>query len=72
AFLVSATLKNGEVSGVTIVSEQGRPLKLLNPWKGRKVKVTEQGAEAIHEGERIKINTKAGVTYRFYPVDQEN
>jgi hypothetical protein len=68
AFLVSAALKNGEVSGLTIVSEQGRPLNLLNPWKGRKVKVTGAGAETIHDGERIKINTKAGVTYRFTPA----
>jgi hypothetical protein len=68
AFLVSATLKNGEVAGLTIVSEQGRPLKLLNPWKGHKIKVTGQGVKAVHEGERIEISTKAGITYRFTPV----
>ena len=33
AFLVSAELKNKEVTSLTIVSEQGRPLTLLNPWK---------------------------------------
>jgi hypothetical protein len=68
AFLVSATLKNGEISGLTIISEQGRPLNLLNPWEGRKVKVTEKDKEKIYEGEHIEISTKAGVTYRFTPV----
>ena len=39
AFLVSAELKNKEVTSLTIVSEQGRPLTLLNPWKQKKVRM---------------------------------
>ncbi|MDR2763481.1 MAG: hypothetical protein LBB90_00440 [Tannerella sp.] len=58
AFLVSAELKNGEIGPVTIFSEQGRELHLLNPWKGRKVKVKSQGVEQVYEGERIRINTE--------------
>lgn len=34
AFLVSASLKGGEVGLVTLFSEKGRDLTLLNPWKG--------------------------------------
>jgi hypothetical protein len=70
AFLVSAKLKNEEISGVTIFSERGRDLNLLNPWKNRKIKITEKGAsETIREGERIKIKTVSGATYFFEPIE---
>jgi hypothetical protein len=67
AFLVSAALKNGEVTGLSVFSEKGRELNLLNPWKNCKVKVKEVGGgEKEYEGERIKISTKAGTSYRFF------
>jgi hypothetical protein len=70
AFLVSAKLKNEEVTDLSIFSEKGRELNLLNPWKNRKVKVKASGSgEKIYEGERIKISTQAGVGYRFFPSD---
>ncbi|MDR3094199.1 MAG: hypothetical protein LBU62_06115 [Bacteroidales bacterium] len=69
AFLVSAALKNGEVIDLSILSEKGRELNLLNPWKNRKVKVKGKKGETVYEGERIKISTQAGVTYRFSPLD---
>ncbi|MDR2859630.1 MAG: hypothetical protein LBV64_04475, partial [Mediterranea sp.] len=70
AFLVSAELKNGEVIDLSIFSEKGRELNLLNPWKNRKVKVKEVGSrgEKTYEGERIKISTQPGVSYRFFPL----
>jgi hypothetical protein len=72
AFLVSAALKNGEVTDVSIFSEKGRPLHLLNPWKNRKVEVKAEDADAqTYESERITISTKPGVTYRISPVKQE-
>ncbi len=37
AFLVSASIKDGVVGDVTIVSEKGRPLTLLDPWNGEYV-----------------------------------
>jgi hypothetical protein len=67
AFLVSAALKNGEVTDLSVFSEKGRELHLLNPWKNRKVKVKGKKGETVYEGERIKISTQAGVTYRFFP-----
>jgi hypothetical protein len=68
AFLVSAALKNGEVVDLSVFSEKGRELNLLNPWKNHKVKVKEVGSneEKTYEGERIKINTKQGKSYRFF------
>jgi hypothetical protein len=68
AFLVSAKLAGGEVGGVTVLSEQGRDLHLLNPWKGRKIKVKSTDGEQLYEGERVRITTGKGVTYRLTPV----
>ena len=49
AFLVSASLKDGVVGDVTIVSEKGRPLTLLDPWTG----------------EYVHLETVPGETYQF-------
>jgi hypothetical protein len=69
AFLVSAELIKGEVFNLSVLSEKGRELNLLNPWKNRKVTVKEVGGETkTYEGDEIKISTKAGVTYRFLPI----
>ncbi|MDR0757787.1 MAG: hypothetical protein LBF85_08075, partial [Tannerella sp.] len=70
AFLVSAALKNGEVSGLSIYSEQGRPLCLLNPWKNRSIKVSEWldgklSAEMEYTDERINMPTKPDARYTF-------
>jgi hypothetical protein len=70
AFLVSAGLEKGEVTGLQILSEQGKDLNLLNPWTNRKVSVKggEEG-EKRYEGDYIKINTAPGVMYSFFPVE---
>ena len=43
AFLVSAELKGGVVTGVTIVSEKGKPCTVQNPWTGKKVRLIRNG-----------------------------
>ena len=53
AFLVSASLKNGAVGDVRIVSEKGRDLTLLNPWKT--------------PADTIKLPTVAGGEYILKP-----
>jgi hypothetical protein len=63
AFLVSAKLIDGEIDDVTIFSEQGRELNLLNPWKDCKIKVKGLNDERLFEGERIRITTEKGTTY---------
>ena len=51
AFLVSASIKDGVVGEVTIVSEKWRPLTLLDPWTGK----------------YIHLETVPGETYKFGP-----
>ena len=43
AFLVSAELKNGEIRGVTILSEKGRDCTIQNPWPGKSVRLVRNG-----------------------------
>ncbi|MDR1332118.1 MAG: hypothetical protein LBK07_08430 [Tannerella sp.] len=68
AFLVSAKLQAGEIGDVTVFSEQGEELTLLNPWKGRGIKVKGPAGEQSYEGERIRIKTERGATYRLYSM----
>jgi hypothetical protein len=71
AFLVSAKLKGGEVCDVTVFSEQGRELNLLNPWKGHKIKVIGTDSEQSYESERIRIKTEKGTAYRIIANGKE-
>lgn len=70
AFLISSEWKDGEVTYVSVFSEQGRALNLLNPWKQKNVtmKSDNQNEGKVLEGDYIKIDTEPGVTYRFTPV----
>lgn len=66
AFLVSSELKNGIVVHVSVFSEQGKNLNLINPWKGKNVSLEINGYEkGIFEGDSIRIETEPGKTYRF-------
>jgi hypothetical protein len=47
AFLVSAELKNGEVTGVRIVSEKGKDCTVLNPWTGKRQTFKPKSGETI-------------------------
>jgi hypothetical protein len=69
AFLVSSSLKDGQIGEVILLSEKGRPLTLRNPWPFHKVEVkTSDGRPQTLEGEYIRIATTPGTTYRFNPV----
>ncbi len=66
AFLVSGEQKGGAVTSLTLVSEKGRDLTLQNPWKGKKVEITDPVAgKRTVDGDFIKMKTEAGQTYRF-------
>lgn len=68
AFLVSAELKGGVVSGVTILSETGGDVTILNPWPGRDVRVVRSGTPAeARSGGRITIRTAANETIALDP-----
>ncbi len=57
AFLVSASLKEGRVSEIQIVSEAGMPLKLLVPWKEATIIMNNNGESILNSG-LIEINTE--------------
>jgi alpha-L-fucosidase 2 len=69
AFLVSAQLKSGVVSGVTIFSEKGRDCVVSNPWPGKKVRVTRNAAAAeTVSGEHFTLKTKEDETLTIAPL----
>lgn len=73
AFLVSSAIKEGEVEETTILSEKGRDLHLLNPWKGKEVTVS--GKELKHQtlsGDTIHLQTQPGAIYKFTPEKEKN
>ena len=61
AFLVWASLRDGVVAGVRLLSEQGRDCTLVNPWPGQAVSLHRDGkaAETL-QGDRITFPTRAG------------
>ncbi|MDR2172421.1 MAG: hypothetical protein LBP59_19930 [Planctomycetaceae bacterium] len=70
AFLVSANLKNGNITDLSIYSEKGQPLQLLNPWQNNKIIITEsinkkQTNKKILSGKLIKLKTKPNTKYIF-------
>jgi len=71
AFLVSAELKGGVVSGVKIISEKGKPCTVQNPWPGKKVRVTRNGkTNETLTGERLPLKTAAGETIVIAPAER--
>ncbi|HTN39115.1 MAG TPA: hypothetical protein VL053_18685 [Arachidicoccus sp.] len=59
AFLVSSSIKNGEVEFVTILSEKGGPCSIKNPWPGGKVRL-KRGRQIVEiNGPLLIIKTKA-------------
>ena len=69
AFLVSASLKGGEIGEVTILSEQGRDLKMLNPWPGKDVEIrTPDRGKLVVRGGYLETETVKGGEYRLRPV----
>ena len=66
AFLVSSAIKGGTIGEVTLLSEKGRDLTMLNPWPGRSVRITTPDRGTISaQGDTIRIKTVPGGTYRF-------
>jgi len=59
AFLVSATLKGGEITQVNIHSEKGGVLKIISPW-GKKGMLKNQDGNKKIESEIIEITTSPG------------
>ena len=59
AFLASASIENGEIGKIDIISEKGSPLTIVTPWKtGAKVYVS--GAEKVFDTAKFTVQTKPG------------
>ena len=70
AFLVSAELKDGVVTGVKIVSEKGRSCVVRNPWPGRNAKVTRNGrAKEVLAGVELSFATEPGEVITLTSVE---
>lgn len=68
AFLVSSTLKDETVGDVTLISEKGRDLKMLNPWEGKEIRIkTPDGTTIKAQGDTIRIPTITSGTYILKP-----
>jgi hypothetical protein len=68
AFLVSAELKKGVVSGVAISSEAGGECTILNPWPGHKVKISRKSRPMESAaGERLILKTARGERLELAP-----
>ncbi len=67
---VSATLRAGRVTEVSILSLRGRPLRLLSPWGGEPVAVEEDGVAVTPQREEriLEVPTRTGGVYRFRPA----
>ncbi|WP_423735864.1 glycosyl hydrolase family 95 catalytic domain-containing protein [Chitinophaga caseinilytica] len=69
AFLVSSEKKNGKVRYVKLKSEQGRPLRLMNPWPGAAMKIrSDKKAVRTFSGQWLDIATSAGETIIITPA----
>lgn len=72
AFLVSAEMKNGTVSGVKIVSEKAKDCVVVNPWPGRKVDIVRTSGEPgfsaeTKKGGRFSFRTAVNETIELSP-----
>lgn len=65
AFLVSATLKDGKVTKIEILSEAGSPLKMILPWEN--CTITNTHGKTRLTKKLVEINTRKGEIISFEP-----
>ena len=67
AFLVSATFDGKSVTRFEVLSERGAPLRLVSPWKEKRVRVVRtsdgQQVPATRDVEAWSVATQAGERY---------
>ncbi len=70
AFLVSAQLKKGIISGVVLLSEKGRNCTIINPWPDKKVTLFRNGRKAeTLKGNRLMFKTSEGEKIELKQLD---
>ena len=68
AFLVSAELTSGHITGVKITSEKGGDCIVVNPWPEKSVRVARDGKTLSSEhGARFTLHTTASNTVELAP-----
>jgi alpha-L-fucosidase 2 len=69
AFLVSARLSNGMVSGVKIKSEKGLPCSIINPWGNKEVRLIKNGKTAgTLSGYKLQFSTAQNEVIELLPL----
>ena len=70
AFVVSSSVKNGQIGPVILLSEKGRPCTMENPWPGKKVQLVRNGKKAeTLQGNTFVFQTSENETIRLIPGD---
>ena len=69
AFLVSASLRGGEVQPVEVYSERGGICSVRNPWPRCRVQVEGLVRGNVKEGAEITFRAESGKTYILRPLD---
>jgi len=64
AFLVSSEQREGKVTAIDILSEQGGPLTIQSPWKTSTIHVNGRPVKTDESG-RITLTTTRGDSYHF-------
>jgi hypothetical protein len=64
---------NGELSAFALRTDENASLRIVTPWKGRRVQMIEHGkVTRTIDGGRFEIAARAGDDYRFRPVEGES
>jgi hypothetical protein len=66
-FLVSAACGEDVVKWVSVTSEAGQPLRMINPWPGA-VTCTSDGGAQTFRGAVLELATQQGQSLRFTPA----
>jgi alpha-L-fucosidase 2 len=69
AFLISSELANEEVKYIKVVSEKGRDLNIVNPWKNSSVQLTRGNSTKTLAGKTLNIKTSVGEIIELKNLD---
>ena len=70
AFLVSSSIRDGQIGKVTVQSEKGRSCRVENPWPGKRVRIIRNGKTGRKlKGDILKIKTKEGDLVELSPIN---
>jgi len=71
AFVISASMQNGQIEFVEIHSNKGGPCRVQNPWNEAPVSLYRNGKETeTIDGKLLVIATTAGETVTLVPKGQ--